>query len=172
MPIIESKQGDLLSASEPFIAHGVNCLGVMGAGVARAIAEKWPSSELKYKEFCYKYGTNPEKLLGLSLATSEKEAEKVLFHLFTQPDVGLTERKVHYGALARAFSEMNNSLEYMRQFDEHMERETLRDPTITIPAPVVAIPKVGAGLGGGDWELIAELINGTTPNINIVVYEK
>ncbi|MET3289633.1 UNVERIFIED_CONTAM: O-acetyl-ADP-ribose deacetylase (regulator of RNase III) [Brevibacillus sp. OAP136] len=31
------KKGDLLQASEPIIGHQVNCQGVMGSGIAKAI---------------------------------------------------------------------------------------------------------------------------------------
>lgn len=168
MPIVKYVKGDLLEAKEPFIAHGVNCLGAMGAGVAHAIAKKWPSSELKYREWCWKVGK--DKLLGTSLATHEADSRKVLFHIFTQTDVSRTERVLDYGALARGFSELNNTLKVMREFDEHMEKEATGED-VKIPTPNVAIPRIGAGLGGGAWPIIEEIINGCTPDINIIVYE-
>jgi O-acetyl-ADP-ribose deacetylase (regulator of RNase III) len=169
MPITQYKEGNLLDAQEPFIAHGVNCMAVMGAGVALAIANKWPESELKYREFCWKHIIK-QSLLGKSLATNEAKDKKVLFHMFIQYDTGTDTRKVNYGALARTFSELNNTLEVMRDFDEHMEHQAGNN-TIIIPKPTVAIPKIGSGLAGGDWNIIEEIINGCTPDINIVVYE-
>jgi O-acetyl-ADP-ribose deacetylase (regulator of RNase III) len=166
MPIIKYEKGDVLTANVPFIAHGVNCLGTMGAGIAKQLAAKWPASELKYREYVYKH----TELLGKSLATYEQEDKKVLFHLFTQLDVGTETRKLNYGALGRCFSELNNTLKTMKEFDEHMEKETTGE-TISIPNATVAIPRIGAGLAGGDWLLIEEIINGCTPDINIVVYE-
>lgn len=35
----------------------------------------------------------------------------------------------------------------------------------------VGIPKIGAGLGGGDWNKIKEIINKVTPNLNITLVE-
>ncbi len=35
--MITYKQGDLMKASETYIAHGCNAQGVMGSGVAKAI---------------------------------------------------------------------------------------------------------------------------------------
>ena len=35
-------KGDLLSVTEGVIAHGVNCRGAFGSGVAGAIARKFP----------------------------------------------------------------------------------------------------------------------------------
>ena len=34
----------------------------------------------------------------------------------------------------------------------------------------IAIPKIGAGLAGGDWEKIESIINSVTPNLNITLF--
>ena len=41
--MIEIVNGDLLQSNLPLIAHQTNCLGVMGAGIAKAIKNKWNS---------------------------------------------------------------------------------------------------------------------------------
>ena len=38
--MIMEKRGNLLESTEDFIAHQVNCKGVMGAGVAKQIKNK------------------------------------------------------------------------------------------------------------------------------------
>ena len=35
---------------------------------------------------------------------------------------------------------------------------------------ILGIPKIGAGLGGGDWNTIESIINEATPNLEIWVY--
>lgn len=170
MPIKEYRQGDLLEAKEPIIAHGVNCLGVMGAGVAKSIAKRWPKTELTYREHCMKFSQHKQLLMGTSIPTYEEADKKMIFNLFTQFGVGFTERQVDYGALARNFLELNNSLELMRGLNEQKGKET--DENYVQPPSVVAIPKIGAGLGGGHWPIIEEIINGCTPDIHVVVYEK
>jgi hypothetical protein len=35
MPIVKEIKGDLLEAPQPFIAHGVNCKGLMSAGLGQ-----------------------------------------------------------------------------------------------------------------------------------------
>lgn len=170
MPIKDYRKGDLLQAKEIFIAHGVNALGVMGAGIAKQIAVKYPDSELKYREYCYKDPTP----MGKALATSEKSGEKVvriLFHMFTQEQVGRTKRQVDYGALARAFNTVNDSLKTMHGIDQEIARKEEGNAELILPPPTLAIPKIGAGLGGGSWPIIEEIINGCTPDINVIVYE-
>lgn len=39
--MIKIVNGDLLQSNLSLIAHQTNCLGVMGAGIAKAIKNKW-----------------------------------------------------------------------------------------------------------------------------------
>lgn len=47
--MIEYIQGDLLQTNAPLILHQVNLQGVMGGGLAYAIAQKYPSVERTYR---------------------------------------------------------------------------------------------------------------------------
>ena len=47
--------GNLLDSKEDYICHQVNCRGVMGSGVAKAIRDKWPEvydAYLQYVSMC------------------------------------------------------------------------------------------------------------------------
>ncbi len=44
--------GDLLKADQIVIAHGCNCQGAMGAGIAKAIKERYPKLYLHYRNMC------------------------------------------------------------------------------------------------------------------------
>lgn len=50
-------QGNLFDPTHNFDAYaqGVNCQGMMGAGIAVAFREKWPEMYEEYKELCGKY---------------------------------------------------------------------------------------------------------------------
>jgi O-acetyl-ADP-ribose deacetylase (regulator of RNase III) len=54
----EILQGDLFTNDFNFdaLAQGVNCQGVMGAGIAVPFKEKWPSMYEDYKRRCAQYG--------------------------------------------------------------------------------------------------------------------
>jgi len=58
-------EGDLLNAPFQVIAHQVNCMGVMGAGVAKSLRLKYPGLYESYKEMCSLYERNRKDLLGL-----------------------------------------------------------------------------------------------------------
>lgn len=61
--MIEVVNGDLLQSNLPLIAHQTNCLGVMGAGIAKAIKNKWNSVYTQYANYC-KNSKYSRKLLG------------------------------------------------------------------------------------------------------------
>ena len=44
-------KGDLLNETTGLIAHGVNCQGVMGKGIALAIKKKYPQVFIDYKQY-------------------------------------------------------------------------------------------------------------------------
>ena len=54
--------GNLLEIEEGIICHQVNCQGVMGAGVAKAIASRYPQVLSAYRELCDT--PTPWQLLG------------------------------------------------------------------------------------------------------------
>lgn len=58
------EQSNLLDIKSGIICHQVNCIGVMGAGLALKIRNKWPIVYKKYKEDCKQFMTHPEMMLG------------------------------------------------------------------------------------------------------------
>jgi O-acetyl-ADP-ribose deacetylase (regulator of RNase III) len=161
MPIIKTIKGDLFDCEQYYLAHGVNCQGVMGAGVAKVVADKYPEVELAYREFCYR----GKARVGIYQFTQTNDKKKAIVNMFTQENVGTDKRQVHYGGLARAFSSLNDDL---FQFESQFAKENNSNVVIR---PAVAIPRIGAGLAGGDWDLIQEIIDGTTPLLDIYLYE-
>ena len=139
MPI-EHVQGDLLEV-EGDIAHGCNTLGVMGAGVAKAIKEAHPPLFAQYKGIC---DAGPP-LLGESYPYL-RPSGYFIFNLMTQDSVSAdpTVRNVSYDAISESFKNM------FYQMNQHGITE-------------VTIPYIGAGLGGGDWEVIEAIIRSECP---------
>lgn len=59
--------GDLLMAKEDLIlAHAVNAQGVMGAGIAKAIRQKFPTNFFQYKEACENSDITGKCVLGIT----------------------------------------------------------------------------------------------------------
>ena len=136
-------KGDLLKAEETFIAHQVNCKGVMGAGVAKQIKNKLlaPIEFEKYRNICL--NSSPEELLnGTILAHCVKEKtgqNQYVVDLFGENTPTGKGLDTNYEALYKAL-------------------KTLKGFMISVKAPLeksIAIPGyLGCGLAGGDWEYV------------------
>lgn len=129
-------KGDVTKAKEKFIAHGCNCQGVMGSGVAMVVKQRWPGAFEKYtSDLAWNYS------LG-DCSFYETEDGKYILNLLTQNKYGTGTRHVNYVAII-------NSLKHAIDIAE-------LDYDISIDK--VAIPMIGAGLGGGDWNIIESLL--------------
>lgn len=145
--MIEYRKGNLLDVNEGIIAHGVNCQGVMGSGVAKAIRDMYPLVYTRYKKHVDSWMEgfgNSAGLLGqvhfCSVVEPIPETGPILVvaNCFTQDLYGTDRRHVNYEAVAQCFRILNKR--FMLYGD------------------VLHIPKIGAGLAGGDWNVISAII--------------
>jgi O-acetyl-ADP-ribose deacetylase (regulator of RNase III) len=135
---IETKTGDLLSVPSGHIVHGCNAQGVMGSGVALAVKNKWPAVFVAYQK---EYRAN-----GLPLGSVHSvhvEPDVFVWNAITQNLFGRSGfRFVSYDAIQECFEQIN----------EHVGASAFKE---------IHIPLIGAGLGGGNWEIIREIIEQT-----------
>lgn len=152
------KNGNLLDATEKYIGHQVNCRGVMGAGVAKAIKEKYRDVYESYRCLCQKRDISTPLLGSAQFIFTENE--KVIFNLFGQDDIGGRIRRTNYAALINA---VNQALEKISITNvANKEKESL------------ALPYgIGCGLGGGDWEIVYLLLLDASNmyNVDIILYK-
>lgn len=141
--------GDLLASDEKVIAHGCNTQGVMGAGIALAVASRYPEVERTYRAACkfrdFQVGTAQEVVLPDEGVT--------VFNLGTQEFPG---RNATYWAVTLSFGNM---------FERCRVTGVKR----------VGIPRIGCGIGGLDWSAVEWVLNGIinewVPNApEVVVY--
>lgn len=59
MPIIELIEGDILATTCEAIVDPVDCTGAQGAGLALAIAQRWPAAAQRYQSLCRSGGARP-----------------------------------------------------------------------------------------------------------------
>ncbi len=135
------KFGDILSVDEGIIVQGCNAQGVMGSGIARAIRSKYPEV---YEEYVLAIqGAPNDKKVLLGSANVVKIQSKKNLHVvngITQEYYGNDGRKyVSYAAIYSVFAQV-----YMMAKSKGLP---------------VHYPMIGAGLGGGDWAVISEIID-------------
>ena len=138
--------GDVTTA-KGFILHVVNCKGVMNAGVAKVIRNKWPKVYDEYMEFCQ---INRDELIGNYGMTRVSDAPSIIVvSIFAQEEYGRRpgKRYVSYDALDLA----------LKRFSYMLEHGTYDDMSINFPA-------MGTGLGGGLWPVIEQLIDHRIPD--------
>jgi len=148
MPIVNTKRGNVLDASERLIVHGNNPFGVWGAGLARAARIRYPRAHDRFKEAVRKKGPLP---LGYCDVFDLGDG-RYLVSAVTQSKIASYpgENVVSLEGISVAFERINNVARDFK-FD-------------------VAIPKIGAGLAGGNWEEISEVINEATPDAPVTLY--
>jgi O-acetyl-ADP-ribose deacetylase (regulator of RNase III) len=122
------------------IGHQANCFNTMNSGVAKAIRTRFPEA---YEADCRTTKGDESKFGDLSLATVCTEfGFGIIYNLYGQ---------YNYGYDAKGYtdySKLEQALTAMR--DDLLTARDLRS---------VGFPKIGAGLGGGDWDTIAEIID-------------
>lgn len=136
--MIEYKQGNLLDVQQGIIIHGCNAQGVMGSGVALAVKKKYPEAYLAY----HQYHLANKLQLG-DVVIYRHSNELVILNAVTQHYFGTEKRHVNYVAVAEVFTKACK-LAYDSELELHF-------------------PRIGAGLGGGDWLIIEQLIVDSDP---------
>jgi O-acetyl-ADP-ribose deacetylase (regulator of RNase III) len=140
------KQGNLLEAPEDILVHQVNIDGIMGGGVARQIAGKYPKTEQEYIKFCEEHDFEYENLKGKVDLT--KENGKYIANMFSQDKYFNTNYKA-----------MEIALEKIRGF---AEQEGL---TVALPYGI------GCGIAKGDFNIVLGIINQVFKNYEVTIYK-
>lgn len=140
--------GNILDVTEGIIVQQVNCQGVMGAGLAKQIRQKYPHVYGKYKDECGMIGFEN---LG-SVSFSQVDEKLSIASIFGQLRCGRDKSVVYtdYNALRRGLKIVSNSK---------------RDAFVYIPHGI------GCGLANGDWNVVLSIIEETIPDAIIVKWE-
>lgn len=157
-PKIEIIHGDLVVAAkkEPAqfwaIAHGCNCGKTMGAGIARRIAREFPEAE---RADGMTYDNNvPGGLTHAYCKTEDPEHPFILVvNLYTQR------------LWARGSGSVPFQLEYLLWATRALGAliRSNHHPDIYGDKVRIGIPRIGCGLGGGNWEEVENLLLKETP---------
>lgn len=130
---------DILDVKKGYILHQVNCRGVMGGGVAKAIRSKFPKCFPPYNTLCKGLPWLKRFLLLGHAQIIDVEQDLHVVNLFGQLDTSANERQTEYGALSGALTQF----------------VLLREPGKPIYIPYM----IGCGLGGGDWTIVSHMLS-------------
>lgn len=148
MKLIEGNLVEMADNGEfDIIIHGCNCFCTMGAGIAKAIRDRWPEAYTADK--ATKKG-DKGKLGSMSLALVENRVNRKLLivNLYTQYRFGRD--KCHF-----EYDPFRYGLRLLRRNIWDHQR--------------VGMPMIGAGLAGGDWKRIRQIIEEEFDGVNYTV---
>ena len=137
--------GDLLESGCNVICHQVNTLGVMGAGIAQQIKNKYPECSRIYSETCKNYKNKQGELIGmLQLWTSESPSGPHIANFFSQRGLGWNVQ-TDYNAFRNCCKELKETLKYYFP--------------IIFDSFKIGFPyKIGCGFAKGNWDIIKQII--------------
>lgn len=139
--------GDVTSAPQRVIAHQVNCMRTMGSGVAVAMRKIFPEHYDDYMNDSRK----PEEKFGTCIRTYIET--KHIVGLYGQFRYGRTGQFTDYKALKNAFEELCIHITKKHKVFE------------------VAMPfGIGAGLGGGNWDIILSHLSDVANKYKVHIY--
>lgn len=145
------KNGNLLDQigkDNNVILHGCNAQGVWGSGVAAQLKNVHPASYKQYLEDLYKF-SSAEATIGQCSYYITRNAE--IISGITQLNYGRDgSRYVSYDALSEVF---DGALKYCQDLEKSLHLPNL----------------IGAGLGGGDYDVILEILNSEMRHYNVDV---
>lgn len=149
--MIKYINGDVLESGADVILHQVNCMGVMGSGVAKQVREKYPHVYDQYHYRCSLFKDDPSCLLG-QIQSIKVDKNKYVVNLFGQLDYGRAKKRyTEYYALRTGFKHVN----------------------FVFSGKSIAIPyRMGCGLGGGDWDTVYKIICEELTDCDVLIYDK
>lgn len=148
--MIEFSQGNLLEAKVEALVNTVNCVGVMGKGIALQFKQAFPENFRQYKQACDRGEVQPGQMF--TVATGNLLNPRYIINFPT---------KRHWKG--------NSKLEDVQAGLTALVQEVNR-----LEIQSIAIPPLGCGNGGLDWAVVKPLIMNAfadLSNVEVIIFE-
>lgn len=150
--MVKYQKGDVLNSGAHLIAHGCNCVGGFGSGVAGQIVKRFPVAAGAY---LWKHDNEGWMLGDVQFVSAAEDLSttitKWIANCATQFEY-YPRNKVHAD-----YDAIRTCMEKVKKFAIPMNRS-------------IAIPKIGAGLAGGDWNIIEKILEEVFHDYDVTVY--
>lgn len=133
--------GSIFNSKCQTLVNPINCVGLMGAGLAKMFSDKYPAMNRDYRQRC----NNGEVVIGMPYVY--QTADKTVLNFPTKNDWRKAS-KIEY---------ISDGLDYFVS--------NYKDMGITS----IAFPALGAGLGGLDWETVKQVMLEKLSNLDIEI---
>lgn len=147
--MISYKHGNLMHFTEDAFGHGCNCQKRMASGVAAAVRQNY----FEMVQLDLDSPLTPQERLGTHQLVPLSNG-KVGFNIYSQFMYGRDRVHVDYDALEHGVRGACNEL------IKHGKR-------------TLALPKIGCGLAGGNWETVYNILDriSVETGVDITIYE-
>jgi len=148
--MIELKKGDILIQEAEALVNTVNCVGVMGRGIALQFRKAYPENYKVYREACGRGEVQPGRLFVSDL--NRLVNPRLIINFPT---------KRHWKGKSRIEDVRSGLQDLVRVLRQHQVHS-------------VAVPPLGCGLGGLDWRTVRPLIEealGALPDLHVYLFE-
>lgn len=154
--------GNLLESGCNIIIHQTNTLGILGAGLALQIKERYPKYAQEYIEFCNKCRNNQDQLIGQIQLSFNQLGDPIVVSFFSQRGLGWN---------------VQTDYQAFRTCCKRLKEEVINCPIIPKSRFRIGFPyKIGCGLARGNWDAIKQIIEEEFAddiwNVEIWRYEK
>lgn len=133
---ITYRSGDIFAEEVDALVNPVNCVGVMGAGLALEFKKRWPEYEFNYVNDCHMGRVKLRQVMA-HVGTWPRGRP---VHLISFPTKRHWRDRSHIDDIGYGMDSLGNFLK---------DKDNIQS---------VAIPALGCGLGGLDWEPVKGLI--------------
>lgn len=131
------KHGDMFSEPVEALVNTVNCVGVMGKGVALEFKKRWPANFKAYKKVCDAKELKPGRMFVFdNKQLFANEGPRFLINFPT---------KAHWRSKSK--------IEYVEE-----GLDALVETIQSLEIKSIALPPLGCGNGGLDWDKVRPLI--------------
>lgn len=149
-------KGDIFESPARVLVNPVNCVGVMGKGLALEFKKRYPTEFNVYKDLCQNEEIEPGDCI-----------------ILTNEDTAAADQKLILAAATKGHWKNKTELEYVEQILDNIQIVGILTPG---RLRSIAIPKLGCGCGGLDWEtqvrpLVVEYLSSKDIRMDIYVYE-
>jgi len=150
MAMIEYRTGDILQADAEAVVNTVNCVGIMGRGIALQFKNTYPENFTAYEAACERGEVQPGRMFVFE--TRQMTNPKYIINFPT---------KRHW----RGKSRMEDIEAGLRALADEIRKRCIHS---------IALPPLGSGLGGLDWREVRPRIEAALRGIGdvqVIVYE-
>lgn len=147
--MIENRTGNLLEAEAEALVNTVNCVGVMGKGIALQFAKKFPEMLASYKQAC-----------------KDEEVKPGAIHVYEREDMLLPRFVLN-------FPTKRHWKGKSRMEDIAIGLDTLAKVIQQRNIKSIALPPLGCGNGGLEWSEVSALIHeklGSLDDVTIWIF--